>query len=85
MPYYLDEDHDWDLNVKELDRAFAEAQSKGIRVRALCVINPGNPTGNHLSEHSLIDVLFFVIRWKILTQCLDCQILQTKENRIACR
>jgi alanine transaminase len=56
VPYYLDEDHDWDLNVNELERAIADAQSKEIRVRALCVINPGNPTGNHLSEHSLIDV-----------------------------
>ena len=56
VPYYLDEEKDWDLQVTELERAFVESERKGVCIRALCVINPGNPTGNHLSEQSLIDV-----------------------------
>lgn len=42
--YYLDEDHDWALQVQELERCWREA-SQDCCVRALVVINPGNPTG----------------------------------------
>jgi len=42
--YYLDEDHSWSLDVIELERAIREAQQY-CRVRAIVVINPGNPTG----------------------------------------
>lgn len=59
VPYYLDEEHGWDMNVTELERALEEAKSKGICVKALCVVNPGNPAGNHLVEQSLIDVHLF--------------------------
>lgn len=42
--YYLDEDKNWGIEVKELKRAFQEG-SKTHAVRALVIINPGNPTG----------------------------------------
>lgn len=45
VPYYLDEDNNWALNVSELQRAFKEAESR-CQVRAIVVINPGNPTGS---------------------------------------
>lgn len=44
ISYYLDEDHCWSLNVNELRRALQEAKSH-CSPRALCIINPGNPTG----------------------------------------
>lgn len=43
-PYYLDEEAGWALSVQELERSYREA-SASSRVRALVVINPGNPTG----------------------------------------
>ncbi|PPD76711.1 hypothetical protein GOBAR_DD26355 [Gossypium barbadense] len=45
VPYYLDEATGWGLEVSELKKLLQEAKSNGITVRALVVINPGNPTG----------------------------------------
>lgn len=44
VDYYLDEDRAWALDVAELRRALLQARGH-CRPRALCVINPGNPTG----------------------------------------
>lgn len=57
VPYYLDEDAGWDLSMEELRRALKDARSKGIVVRALVFINPGNPTGQVLSAESLRDLV----------------------------
>ncbi|KAL5211131.1 hypothetical protein ABZP36_006754 [Zizania latifolia] len=45
VPYYLDESSGWGLEISELKKQLEDARSKGIAVRALVVINPGNPTG----------------------------------------
>lgn len=45
VPYYLDESAGWGLETSELKKQLEAAKSKGINVRALVVINPGNPTG----------------------------------------
>lgn len=42
--YFLDEEGNWGLDLKELERAYAEG-SADSSVRAIVVINPGNPTG----------------------------------------
>ncbi|KAL0488594.1 alanine transaminase, partial [Acrasis kona] len=57
--YNLDEDQGWSLSASELERSYAEAESKGIDIRALVVINPGNPTGRVLPKESLIEVIEF--------------------------
>lgn len=44
ISYYLDEDNCWSLDINELRRALQEAKKHCIP-RALCIINPGNPTG----------------------------------------
>jgi alanine transaminase len=59
VPYYLDEEAGWALHLAELKKSLNEARSKGISVRALCVINPGNPTGNVLSFQDMKDVISF--------------------------
>ena len=59
VPYYLDEDSTWALDVEEMQRSLQEARSKGICVRALVFINPGNPTGQCLSEENLRDLIHF--------------------------
>lgn len=43
--YYLNEEKCWSLDISELQRALDEARSH-CSPRALCIINPGNPTGN---------------------------------------
>lgn len=59
VPYYLDESKSWGLTVEELERSYQEATDKGTRIRGIVVINPGNPTGQVLSEDDLKLVLKF--------------------------
>lgn len=44
IPYYLDEDNKWALDIAELQRAIDMARNNCMP-RGLVVINPGNPTG----------------------------------------
>lgn len=59
VPYYLDEDHGWALDMPELQRSIDAARAKGTCVRALVFINPGNPTGQCLSTENLQDLVKF--------------------------
>ena len=59
MPYHLDEGARWKLSTEDLERSCDAARAKGIRVRAICVINPGNPTGAVLDEENVERVLAF--------------------------
>ncbi|KAJ1952396.1 alanine transaminase, partial [Linderina pennispora] len=45
VPYYLQEEKDWGLSISGLKEALDAARASGTDVRALVVINPGNPTG----------------------------------------
>ncbi|KAL8151368.1 hypothetical protein V2J09_021176 [Rumex salicifolius] len=59
VPYYLDEANGWGLEVSELELQLKSAKSKGINVRALAVINPGNPTGQVLNEKNQRQIVEF--------------------------
>ncbi|WP_306601780.1 aminotransferase class I/II-fold pyridoxal phosphate-dependent enzyme [Geothrix sp. 21YS21S-2] len=59
VPYGLDEADHWRLNPALLEAALAKAQAEGTRVKAICVINPGNPTGAVLDEANIAMVLEF--------------------------
>lgn len=56
--YYLNEDSNWSLDVDELKRAYNENKDKAD-IKALVVINPGNPTGSVLSEQNIIEIIDF--------------------------
>ena len=47
------------MDVNELNRSLNEARGKGIEVRALVFINPGNPTGQCLSAENIRDLIKF--------------------------
>lgn len=59
VPYYLDEAHDWKLSRAMLDESLAEAKRFGVTVKAICVINPGNPTGSVLDKDNIAMVIDF--------------------------
>src|SRR5438270_2531755 len=59
VPYYLCEENDWGLDVKELDESFIKAKKKGLDVRALVVMNPGNPTGQCFTEENIREIIKF--------------------------
>lgn len=65
IPYYLDEENHWGLDVKELKRALNEAKSNCVP-RAICVINPGNPTGQVLTRQNIEDVIKFAKQEKLM-------------------
>lgn len=54
--YFLEEGS-WGLHLAELRRALEEARAAGTNVRALAIINPGNPTGQCLTEEAMVDVV----------------------------
>jgi aspartate/methionine/tyrosine aminotransferase len=59
VSYYLDEAKDWSLSRQALETAHAGAVARGIRVRAIAVIHPGNPTGAVLDQANVAMVLDF--------------------------
>ncbi|XP_074059124.1 alanine aminotransferase 1 [Macrotis lagotis] len=56
--YYLDEEHEWALDVAELRQALNQAKAH-CQPRVLCVINPGNPTGQVQSRENIEAVIRF--------------------------
>lgn len=66
VPYYLEEERGWGMSAAELERALQAAVAQGKRVRALVVINPGNPTGNTLPEETMKEVVQFCRRHKLV-------------------
>lgn len=58
-PYYLEESANWGLDIGELRKSVLEARYKGITVRAMVIINPGNPTGQCLSRDNIKELIEF--------------------------
>lgn len=55
--YYLDEDKQWSVDANDIRQRIANAKDIGIEVRAIVVINPGNPTGNVLRRENIEDII----------------------------
>ncbi|KAL2903360.1 Glutamate--glyoxylate aminotransferase 2 [Bienertia sinuspersici] len=66
VPYYLEESANWGLDINNLRDAIRQASFKGITVRAMVIINPGNPTGQCLSEANLKEIVNFCIQEKLV-------------------
>ncbi|KAL8614789.1 hypothetical protein ACOMHN_062832 [Nucella lapillus] len=64
IPYYLNEDNNWSLDIPELDRAFKEG-APNCKPRAIVVINPGNPTGQVFTRQNIEDVIRFAHQHKL--------------------
>nr|QKY15195.1 alanine aminotransferase (GPT) [Polytomella parva] len=59
VPYHLNESSGWSLDVDVLRKNLYAAREKGVCVRGLVVINPGNPTGQCLSDKNIVDIVHF--------------------------
>ncbi|KDN46269.1 putative alt1-alanine aminotransferase [Tilletiaria anomala UBC 951] len=57
--YELNPSDDWSLDVDALSASIQAARRDGTDVRAVVVINPGNPTGQCLSEANIADLVRF--------------------------
>jgi glutamate--glyoxylate aminotransferase len=57
--YELNESTGWGLDVSKLKISIEEARTKGLCVRGLVFINPGNPTGQCLSRDDIESLIRF--------------------------
>jgi len=48
VSYYLEEEKNWGVDIEDIRYRIKNATDVGIDMRAIVVINPGNPTGNVL-------------------------------------
>ncbi|XP_076468677.1 alanine aminotransferase 2-like [Babylonia areolata] len=62
--YYLKEEENWSLDVSELERAIGESKPH-CKPRAICVINPGNPTGQVLTKENIQNIIRFAHKHKL--------------------
>ncbi|XP_066063808.1 alanine aminotransferase 1 [Chamaea fasciata] len=62
--YYLAEERCWALDVAELRRALGEGRRRCCP-RVLCIINPGNPTGQVQSRECIEEVIKFAYEEKL--------------------
>jgi alanine transaminase len=57
--YYPDEERGWAFDQGLLEESIKGARKKGVNVKGIVVINPGNPTGAVLREESIREVIKF--------------------------
>jgi aspartate/methionine/tyrosine aminotransferase len=57
--YYLDEGHDWKLSEAMLEESLQAARRHGVKVKAICALNPGNPTGAVLDRDNIAMLIRF--------------------------
>ena len=59
LPYYLSEDKGWATSATHLKEQVQKGRAQGLHIRALVVINPGNPTGQVLTRENQEELLQF--------------------------
>ncbi len=57
--YYLDEGHDWKVSQAMLEESLDGARRFGVKMKAICVLNPGNPTGSVLDGKNIGMIIEF--------------------------
>jgi len=57
VKYYLEEDKAWGVSVEHMQQQIANAKDLGVRLRAITVINPGNPTGTILRRDDIENII----------------------------
>ncbi|KAF3042648.1 hypothetical protein E8E12_004911 [Didymella heteroderae] len=66
VPYYLDESANWGTSLNAIQESYDKAKSEGTDVKAICIINPGNPTGASLPAEDIKSVLKFAAKNKLV-------------------
>ncbi|CAH2355336.1 probable alanine aminotransferase [[Candida] railenensis] len=64
--YFLDESHHWSTNPEQIRSLIKENQAEGVDIKALVVINPGNPTGSILSRDDIVDLIDIAAEYGIV-------------------
>ncbi|KAL7990234.1 hypothetical protein Chor_010588, partial [Crotalus horridus] len=77
--YFLDEENGWALNIEELRRALLQAR-RHCQPRVLCVINPGNPTGQVQSRKCIEEVIRFAWEERLFLMADEVGALEAGED-----
>ncbi|PVV00177.1 hypothetical protein BB559_000057 [Furculomyces boomerangus] len=64
--YYLEESKGWGVDTSRLLENLKEARNRGIDVRAIVIINPGNPTGSILTLENMKDIISICEKEKLV-------------------
>jgi aspartate/methionine/tyrosine aminotransferase len=59
--YELDESRGWGISRDELEKRLAEARDRGLLVKGLAMINPGNPTGQVMQREDIETICTFCV------------------------
>lgn len=57
--YYPNEKSGWAINKEILEESYQKAVAQGTKVKAIVVINPGNPTGAILDKETINEIIDF--------------------------
>ncbi|KAJ3672488.1 hypothetical protein LUZ60_007209 [Juncus effusus] len=76
------------INIQSLERSYNQAKKRGIKIRAVLISNPTNPTGQILSKETLISLLDFVTEKNIHLICDEifagsCHVSESKFASVA--
>jgi alanine transaminase len=66
IDYFLNEEKGWSLDMDHLEEQLETARSQGINVNGFVLINPGNPTGQVLSQEDMHNVVNFCAKHKLV-------------------
>lgn len=59
LNYNLIEEKGWSLDMEDIRKSVKEAREKGVKPRAMVIINPGNPTGSVIPYEQLQQLVKF--------------------------
>jgi aspartate/methionine/tyrosine aminotransferase len=57
VKYHLVEEQNWGVDPDDIRNQIKNAKDLDVDVRAIVVINPGNPTGNVMSYENIVDII----------------------------
>jgi len=66
VPYYLDEEATWGTDINAIRSSYEKALADGVDVKAIVIINPGNPTGASLTVRDIKNLLKFAAEEKLI-------------------
>lgn len=55
--YYLNEESNWSTDPTQIRNLIKENRSQGVDIKALVIINPGNPTGSIISHKDIVEII----------------------------
>jgi aspartate/methionine/tyrosine aminotransferase len=64
--YHLDENNAWSVDLNSLQHVYKKFYDTGHVIKAIVVINPGNPTGNILTENNIAEIIKFCYDNKLI-------------------